>query len=153
MGIATAIRRIKPHAVQIIGAITPAEIAALRGEGDTQLWKTVRVRRHGQESAEAPMQHLAELQQAGIDALVLDTMVPGQKGGTDQTCDWQTAARIVHAVELPVFLAGGLTPENVGRAIDAVRPFGVDVSSGVEATPGHKDLNKISDFMRQVLTA
>ena len=69
--------------------------------------------------------------------LLLDVHDPVKRGGTGRTIDWSAAAKI--AATRPSMLAGGLTPENVGEAIHAVRPFGIDVSSGVECQPGVKD--------------
>lgn len=80
-------------------------------------------------------------------ALLLDGHAPGQAGGTGETFDWSSIAKI----EKPVVLAGGLTPDNVKQAIEIVRPFAVDVSSGVESTPGIKDKEKVTRFMRQVM--
>jgi phosphoribosylanthranilate isomerase len=77
--------------------------------------------------------------------IMLDTPVPGAYGGTGRTGDW-TVARAA-AGRLPVLLSGGLTPENVGEAIRRVRPWGVDVSSGVE-TNRLKDPAKIEAFLR-----
>jgi phosphoribosylanthranilate isomerase len=70
----------------------------------------------------------------------------GQFGGTGQIGDWD-AARAVAAAH-PILLAGGLRPENVAAAIAAVQPWGVDVASGVEASPGRKDATKMRDFVR-----
>lgn len=151
--IETALRHIKPHAVQLIGQFPPGDIRRLKGVMDVKIWKTVHVPRRGNDASQELEHQIAELQQAGIDALVLDTLVPGHKGGTGQTCDWHSAATIVQTVELPVFLAGGLTPENVRRALSVVKPFGIDVSSGVESSPGCKDHEKISRFIRQVAVA
>ncbi len=78
-------------------------------------------------------------------ALLLDAFVPGQYGGTGQRTDWELAASV--AAEKPIFLAGGLTPENVAEAVARVRPWGVDVSSGVEAAVGRKDPQKIRSFI------
>ncbi len=80
--------------------------------------------------------------------VLLDAQVKGQYGGTGVTCDWDTAAEI--AREYDVLLAGGLTPENVGKAIRHVRPWGVDVSSGVESAPGVKDAGKLKRFVENV---
>lgn len=77
-------------------------------------------------------------------ALVIDAHVPGQYGGTGTVADWELAARL--AREFPVVLAGGLTPENVARAIETVRPAGVDVSTGIE-TDGLKDPVKMRAFV------
>jgi phosphoribosylanthranilate isomerase len=80
-------------------------------------------------------------------ALLLDAFVPGQAGGTGQTFDW---AGIPRELPLPVILSGGLTPANVGGAVREVRPWAVDVSSGVEARRGVKDADKIVEFIRSV---
>ncbi len=80
-------------------------------------------------------------------ALLLDAHVPGQRGGTGQTFDW---AAIPRDLPLPLILSGGLTVQNVGRAIREVRPWAVDVSSGVEASRGVKDPAKIVEFIRSV---
>ena len=68
-------------------------------------------------------------------------------GGSGVLANWKVAQRL--ARRYPILLAGGLTPENVAQAIRAVRPWGVDVSSGVEKEPGRKDPNKVREFIRQ----
>lgn len=73
--------------------------------------------------------------------VLLDAHDPSQRGGTGRTIDW-TAAAVVAAAR-PILLAGGLTPHNVAEAVACVRPFGIDVSSGVERSPGVKDHDKI----------
>lgn len=84
-------------------------------------------------------------------ALLLDAYVPGQFGGTGQTADWQVAALV--AERMPILLAGGLTPENVAEAILQVKPWGVDVASGVESAPGCKDPIKMKSFIRHARAA
>ncbi|MHB1399489.1 MAG: phosphoribosylanthranilate isomerase [Trichloromonadaceae bacterium] len=79
-------------------------------------------------------------------ALLLDAWVAGAYGGTGESFNWELAAGI--ACQRPVILAGGLTPENVAAAVNAVRPYGVDVSSGVESAPGRKDPAKVAAFIR-----
>ncbi len=80
------------------------------------------------------------------DAWLLDAFSPGQLGGTGERFNWDLA---VDAGKLgrPIFLAGGLTPENVAEAVRRVQPFGVDVSSGVESAPGKKDAVKVRAFI------
>jgi phosphoribosylanthranilate isomerase len=73
--------------------------------------------------------------------LLLDAHDPVRRGGTGQTIDWDAAAGI--AARRKVLLAGGLTPDNVANAVARVRPFGIDVSSGVERSPGTKDHGRI----------
>ena len=80
-------------------------------------------------------------------ALLLDAHVPGQPGGTGQTFDW---AAIPRDLPIPIVLSGGLDAANVGRAVRQVRPWAVDVSSGVEASRGVKDPAKIVEFIGNV---
>lgn len=82
----------------------------------------------------------------GSPTLQMDTYHPTLKGGTGETADWRIAAKLARMT--PGFmLAGGLNPENVGEAIRVVRPFAVDVASGVERTPRQKDHQKIREFI------
>jgi phosphoribosylanthranilate isomerase len=81
-------------------------------------------------------------------AFLLDTYHPTLHGGTGQVADWRLAAGI--AARYRIMLAGGLTPENVAEAIQAVRPWGVDVSSGIELEPGKKDHEKLKAFIAAV---
>lgn len=82
-------------------------------------------------------------------------LIDGGDGGTGESLDWEGLASAVEQTkfEKPLFLAGGLTPENVGDAIKAVRPWAVDVSSGVESEPGKKDPTKIAAFCAAVRAA
>ncbi len=82
---------------------------------------------------------------------LLDAHDPIQRGGTGRPIDWSEAATV--ALHRRVVLAGGLTPENVHEAIETVRPFGVDVSSGVEAAPGVKDHDKVARFLERAKAA
>ena len=79
-------------------------------------------------------------------AYLFDTYLEGAHGGTGRTFDWDLALPVVEA-GLPVVLSGGLTPDNVSEAVRRVRPYGVDVSSGVEARPGIKDHDKVRAFV------
>lgn len=83
-------------------------------------------------------------------ALLLDAFVAGLHGGTGQGFDWQL---IPLNMPIPVILSGGLAPGNIAQAVRTVRPWAVDVSSGVEAAKGIKDVNKIEQFMRGVRNA
>ena len=80
--------------------------------------------------------------------LLLDVHDPVVRGGTGRRVDWTRAAAI--AVRRRIVLAGGLTPENVGDAIRAVRPFGIDVSSGVETSPGVKDHDRLRALFESI---
>ncbi|MBN1882951.1 MAG: phosphoribosylanthranilate isomerase [Deltaproteobacteria bacterium] len=80
--------------------------------------------------------------------VLLDTFIPGEKGGTGVAFDWDIAKR--YARGRRIIVAGGLRPENVADLIDRVRPYGVDVSSGVEDSPERKDHEKIARFLESV---
>jgi phosphoribosylanthranilate isomerase len=86
-----------------------------------------------------------------VSALLLDAWVAGAYGGTGQVFSWELAARAAEAHR--IILAGGLTPENVAEAVRSVRPYGVDVSSGVEAAPGRKDPDKVEAFIHNAKAA
>ena len=81
-------------------------------------------------------------------AVMLEAYVPGLYGGTGHRVDTELAAEVVKVSKIPIILAGGLTPDNVADVVRKVRPFAVDVSSGVEERPGKKDHVKIRDFVQ-----
>lgn len=89
------------------------------------------------------------------EAVLVDADAPGEYGGTGKRLDWNSLAdrgellNFDRAVPFHLILAGGLTPENVAEAIRIVRPFGVDVASGVEASPGRKDAEKMRAFIAE----
>ena len=83
-----------------------------------------------------------------VPAMLIDAAVKGVYGGSGVTADWAAAAEL--AKKYPLLLAGGLTPENVADAIRQVRPWGVDVASGVESAPGEKDAGKMIQFVKEV---
>jgi phosphoribosylanthranilate isomerase len=84
-------------------------------------------------------------------AFLVDASVKGLYGGSGVTADWNGAAEL--AKKYPLLLAGGLTPENVAEAIDRVKPWGVDVASGVESAPGEKDAGRMVEFVKAVRVA
>jgi phosphoribosylanthranilate isomerase len=98
-------------------------------------------------SLEEVRRHLDALRAAGrpAPAVLLDAHAPGLHGGTGRTAPWDLIADF--DVGVPVILAGGLTPDNVAEAVRRVRPYAVDVASGVEATPGRKDVEKMRRFI------
>jgi phosphoribosylanthranilate isomerase len=89
---------------------------------------------------------LAELPQFQTDAYLLDAFSPEARGGTGEKFNWDLAVE-AQKFGKPIFLAGGLTPENVADAVRKVNPFGVDVASGVESSPGKKDPAKVKAFI------
>jgi phosphoribosylanthranilate isomerase len=118
---------------QLHGDETPEELAELKGRA----YKGVRG---------TGMKNLNDFVHNGqTPALLLDAYSPNAYGGTGHTVDW-AAARVI-AEQFPIFLAGGLTPENVADAIAQVKPWGVDVASGVEVSPRKKDHVKMRAFV------
>lgn len=91
---------------------------------------------------------LEALKNFPAESFLLDSKVKGEFGGTGKRFDWRIA-KDVQCIR-PIILAGGITIVNVAEAIDYVRPFAVDVCSGVEAEPGRKDLQKLREFMLEV---
>jgi len=115
----------------------PEQVAALA----PRVIKAVQVR------SAADIEQLAHYRAA---AYLLDAYHPTKLGGTGETWDWELAAaakRYGVPTQLAFILAGGLTPQNVATAIERVRPYAVDVSSGVETTPGIKDRHKVRRFI------
>jgi phosphoribosylanthranilate isomerase len=98
-------------------------------------------------SADAP-DLIAYSPRSNPPAFLIDGGKAGQYGGTGTTADWSAAARLAEKHSL--LLAGGLTPLNIQEAIRAVRPWGVDTASGIESTPGKKDVRMMRDFCRLV---
>ena len=97
-------------------------------------------------SGDAVTEHATEY---NVDAIMLDAFDAGLRGGTGRTVDWHLARHTREAVPR-LFLAGGLSPENVRAAIDAVQPYAVDACSALESTPGHKDAERMDAFVRAV---
>ncbi len=91
---------------------------------------------------------LSTISQYDVDFYLLDTFVEGERGGTGITFNWDLALK-VKELGRPVFLAGGLNPENVVEAIKVVQPFAVDVSSGVEASPRRKSVELMQEFINR----
>lgn len=119
---------------QFHGDEAPGMLAALSGRA-FKAFRGVPVNVDGYARGEAP-------------ALLIDASVQGAYGGTGMKADWSAAANL--AKRFPLFLAGGLTAENVGEAVRQVRPWGVDTASGVESSPGRKDVAKMQKFVEEV---
>lgn len=87
-----------------------------------------------------------------VNYYLLDTYVPEKAGGTGETFNWEFALK-AKKFGRPIFLSGGLTPDNVKEAIEKVHPFSVDVASGVEKTPRRKSYEKMKEFIQKVREA
>jgi phosphoribosylanthranilate isomerase len=152
------IRELPPFIMKVGVFVDAEEDTVMRAIGDCGL---TMLQFHGQETPEYCMQFglmnmkafrmrdaesLKALQNYPTDAWLLDAFVADKLGGTGEKFNWDLA---IEAKKLgrPIFLAGGLTSANVAEAVRTVQPFAVDVSSGVEASPGKKDLVKVRDFI------
>lgn len=103
-------------------------------------------------SAETTIEDLIQ-ESFGHGMVLLDAFSPNGAGGTGLKLDWGLASEFVSEFDGWVVLAGGLNPENVAEAVRAVRPFGVDASSGLESEPGVKDLEKVTKFIAEAKNA
>lgn len=149
-GIARHVERTRASTVQIVSQITTAEAAELAQlRPATRRVQVVHVENEGVFeliAGYAPYVH-AYLLDSGRPNLTIPVL-----GGTGRTHDWRISAEFVRRSPLPVFLAGGLSPANVREAIRRVRPFGVDLCSGVR-TEGRLDASKLAAFIEAVRQA
>lgn len=165
--IAATLRATGLHGIQLHGNSAAPDLALidrLRSTfGDRQfLIQTLHWPAHS-ETARNPAQIEQDLRTAiralrahgAIDAILLDAKTATASGGTGQSFDWKRAHQLLAAEsgKLRIILAGGLRPENVAEAIRTLRPWGVDVASGVEKSPGQKDPARVAAFVTAARSA
>ena len=147
-GIISHVKKVHTNTVQLVDELTEGSYQLIR-ESLPQL-RIVQVIHVRDENSLKHAIHLAPF----VDALLLDSGNPAASiktlGGTGNVHDWNISKRIVESVSIPVFLAGGLNPDNVSKAIEFVKPFGVDVCSGIR-TNGALDPRKLNAFIRAVI--
>jgi len=139
--VAALYRDVRFSAAQLHGD-EPPEMAA-------ELSRMLKVIKAFRVAADFPLERLEEYR--GVSAFLLDGDETGQYGGTGHRADWTVAQKA--ATTHRIILAGGLKVENVGEAIRFVRPYGVDVASGVETKPGRKDHGQLREFIQEVRRA
>jgi phosphoribosylanthranilate isomerase len=156
--IATAIQSLNPFAVQFLD---PADISLLKrlksAYPSVEMWQSIHLPQAGKE---ADIGHVKKTVQtyvdAGVDSLLFDTVAVSKGktrfGGTGKTSDWNVVKGLIDTIQspVPVWLAGGINPGNVGDALDTLDPFGIDLCSGVEARPGKKDPQKVRALMSTI---
>jgi len=149
-------RAVRPHFLQLHGDETLAEIRAvceaLAGTG-IKVLKALRINVETGEAlsvARDPVEACVLLEKSGIAGVVLDSKTSSRPAGTGVPLDWGSLRRVTKAIHLPLILAGGLTPGNVKKATEIVRPYAVDVISGVERETGVKDPQLMRDFVKTV---
>ena len=135
------LKKVPLQVIQLHGSEKKEDLEKIKSQCRVQIWKAIRVENEGS---------LNQIQEfAGLaDAVLLDAWKGGQAGGTGETFDWDLAVK-AKAFGIPIFLAGGLNPENVGEAISRTDPKGVDAASGVEKNghPRKKDMEKMKSFI------
>lgn len=145
------IAEINPYAIQLLCREAPEFLKEVKSRFRSRIWKTVHLPIL---AGQASPQEYAE---AGADALLVDSVDTSEgfqrMGGTGKLVDWKAAEELVRTAGLPVILAGGINPANVARAVDQVRPYGIDLCSGVEASKGRKDPEKINKLVKNFKTA
>ena len=153
------VSQIQPFALQLLGQEPPQQVEELKDTVSCQLWKSVYLPAGSPENVDMPtvQAEMQAYQDAGADFLLFDSvdmsLEKPRYGGTGKTCDWNVAAELITESPLPVFFAGGIRPENVKAAIETIRPHGIDLCSGVEASKGIKDPHKLEQLMEQVKQA
>ena len=130
---------IEPDAVQIHDGLSPAELGALSRRVSQQLLAVV-----------DPLADDLAAYADHADAVLVDSVDDEGAGGTGETHDWERTRKLVADLDVPVILAGGLTPDNVAEAVRTVRPFAVDTASGVESSGGVKDHDAVRAFVANV---
>jgi phosphoribosylanthranilate isomerase len=130
------VESVEPDAIQVHGGLSPADLATLSESIHSRVIRGV--------SPDDAARH-----DGSADALLVDSLDESGGGGTGEIHDWGRARELVKALSSPVILAGGLTPENVAEAVATVRPFAVDVASGVESRPGRKDHDAVESFIQR----
>ena len=132
---------VRADAIQVHGTLTPEYVGGLRARADATVLAAV-----------APDDDVAAYADHA-DALLVDSVDEDGGGGTGETHDWERTRGIVSSVDVPVVLAGGLTPDNVAEAVETVGPYAVDTASGVESASGVKDADAMEQFVARARAA
>jgi phosphoribosylanthranilate isomerase len=148
---------LQPFAIQLHGSESVSTVEALKKSVNCELWKVVHLpaaETNQQVQLEPVLQTINQFIQAGIDKILIDATVirNGERmlGGTGKTVDWQAAKTIRESIDIPFIVAGGINPSNVQDAVQIVKPYAVDLSSGVESVKGKKDPDKVLNLIAKV---
>jgi phosphoribosylanthranilate isomerase len=144
---------IQPDAIQCHGDLPPGDVAYLRSRVDARVLKAVDASDLDVADGDGSESHSAMRYADVADAVVVDSADADGGGGTGETHDWERTSEVVADLDVPVVLAGGLTPGNVATALETVDPFGVDVASGVESAGGVKQHARVREFVDAVENA
>lgn len=150
------VAQVQPFAVQLLGQESPQQVETLKRTNGCEFWKSVYLPAGSPENVDVPAvrKQMNAYRDAGADFLLFDSVDMSldkpRYGGTGKTCDWNLAADLIAESPLPVFFAGGIRPDNVKTAIEAMHPDGIDLCSGVEASKGIKDPQKMKHLMAAI---
>lgn len=147
--------KMEPDELLGIADATLLDLIQLHGDEDHDYIRTLRRRTHRRIMKAVRVRFgmtIDDIRVEQIDAVLLDAYDPNAYGGTGETFDWDIAAKLSAKVS-QLYLAGGLNPSNVAEAIEKVRPYAVDVASGVESSPGIKDHEKMKAFIENAKRA
>ena len=151
--VSDAAAQIQPFAIQLLGHEPPADVETLKEALSCEVWKSLFLPTENEPGADAKAiaAQIEAYIEVGTDALLFDTAEfsngKARFGGTGKQSDWNLSAQLIQACKVPAFLSGGIRPENVREAIETVRPYGVDLCSGVEASKGVRDQRKLDRLM------
>lgn len=154
--VAALIDELCPAGVQLAGNETAAYVKQLRRKVTCEIWKSLHVPagRSVRINTSSLLEKIDLYSQVGVDKIVLDSVSVEQervlKGGTGQITNWKAAKKVKQGAKTFLFLAGGISPQNVSDAIVQVEPDGVDLSSGVEVSVGKKDQQLVKDLITNV---
>ena len=144
---------VQPHFLQLHGDETPEMIQDVCRALEKTGIRVLKALRIDVDTGEAqfqdtdPVQAAKKISALGITGLIVDSKTSSRPAGTGVALDWSLTRQVADSIDVPLILAGGLTAINVAEAIEKVRPYGVDVISGVESAPGIKDGKLMADFV------
>ena len=152
------IQQLNPFAVQFLSLAETSFVTYLKKTyPKVEIWQSLHLPQAGEAVDLKAFQKTVQTSvAAGVDALLFDTaaLSKGEMkfGGTGVTSDWEVVKELMDSIRdsVPIWLAGGINPDNVGEAIDRINPYGIDLCSGVEATRGKKDAAKLRSLMTTI---
>ena len=147
-------KSVNPDLIQIHGFFEEDFYEAVRNSVSTKIIHALLIDKYGKSHViDKDPVTAAKIIQDYSDAVLIDKYIPNKLGGTGTTVNWDVASKIKNKIHIPVILSGGLNENNVIEAIKKVNPYAIDVSSGVEKSPGIKDSKKIENFIKLVKEA
>ncbi len=144
-----------PYALQLTGREPAEDIRKIKELTGKPVFKSIHMpaANGGSVDERSLCRRIEDYEKSGADGFILDTATNGMYGGTGVRSDWAAAARIIEQVHAPVFLAGGINPDNVAEALKVPGIYGIDLASGVESSKGVKSGEKLLSLFEAVKIA